>query len=158
MAERTVPGEELNTGSSSRANSRPVRGNRIFLIRKPPVLPNTNDRTRLATAWRVLSRKNTKQGARLRRRPGRTKSEILLDTAKEKRNTRCDLRGGPCLRHSPQYSPLQNLRCLSFLNALNIAQTIGSQSLPSFAMARVVFWTNVVRRIALRRTEKKRIV
>ena len=90
-------------------------------------------------------------------KPRQRKSEINLDMAKEKRNTSHDLRGGPCLRLSLQLSPLHNLRCLSFLNALNIAQTIGPQSLPGFAMARAANWTSVVRWIALRRA-KMRIV
>src|SRR6267154_3778685 len=83
------------------------------------------------------------------------KSEMVLDMANKKRNTACDLRGGPCLRHSPQYPPQQLLRCLSFLNALNIAQTTGPQSLPSFAMARVANCRGAFRRIALRRNIKR---
>jgi len=83
------------------------------------------------------------------------KSEINLDMANKRRNTVRDLRGGPCLRHSPLYPPQQLLRCLSFLNALNIAQTTGPQSLPSFAMAHVVNYRGAFRRIALRRNTKR---
>ena len=86
----------------------------------------------------------------------RQRKDECLDIANKKRNTGDDLRGGLCLQLSPQYSPIQLPRCLSFPNALNIAQTQGSQSLPSFAKTRVVNCTSLFLRIALRRDEARR--